>query len=84
MHVGSKTLASVNLKFSKLGKCKFTFPTSRSKYWLDKDFAFVRVFGTIRATRKTGDKGVTVFHNLDADAISEVYISDSAPASTER
>ena len=30
------------------------------------------------ATRKTGDKGVTVFHNLDADAISEVYISDSA------
>ena len=38
----------------------------------------------IRATRKTGDKGVTVFHNLDADAISEVYISDSAPASTER
>ena len=29
-----------------------------------KDFAFVRVFGTIRATRKTGDKGVTVFHNL--------------------
>ena len=36
------------------------------------------------ATRKTGDKGVTVFHNLDADAISEVYISDSAPASTER
>ena len=46
--------------------------------------AFVRVFGTIRATRKTGDKGVTVFHNLDADAISEVYISDSAPASTER
>ena len=45
--------------------------------------AFVRVFGTIRATRKTGDKGVTVFHNLDADAISEVYISDS-PASTER
>ena len=46
-----------------------------------KDFAFVRVFGTIRATRKTGDKGVTVFHNLDADAISEVYIPDSAPAS---
>ena len=46
--------------------------------------AFVRVFGTIRATLKTGDKGVTVFHNLDADAISEVYISDSAPASTER
>ena len=46
--------------------------------------AFVRVFGTIRATRKTGDKGVTVFHNLDADAISEVYISDSAPASAER
>ena len=34
----------------------------------------MRVFGTIRATRKTGDKGVTVFHNLDADAISEVYI----------
>ena len=28
--------------------------------------------------RGTGDKGVTVFHNLDADAISEVYISDSA------
>ena len=78
-----RLLASVNLKFSKL-EMQFTFPTSRSKYWLDKDFAFVRVFGTIRATRKTGDKGVTVFHNLDADAISEVYISDSAPASTER
>ena len=78
-----RLLVSVNLKFSKL-EMQFTFPTSRSKYWLDKDFAFVRVFGTIRATRKTGDKGVTVFHNLDADAISEVYISDSAPASTER
>ena len=77
-------LASVNLKFFEVGEMQFTFPTSRSKYWLDKDFAFVRVFGTIRATRKTGDKGVTVFHNLDADAISEVYISDSAPASTER
>ena len=24
-----------------------------------------------------------MFHNLDADAISEVYISDSAPASAE-
>ena len=56
-----KTLASVNLKFSKLGKCIY-ISHSRSKYWLDKDFAFVRVFGTIRATRKTGDKGVTVFH----------------------
>ena len=50
MHVGSKTLASVNLKFS-VGEMQFTFPTSRSKYWLDKDFAFVRVFGTIRATQ---------------------------------
>ena len=66
------------MKLKKVGR---KFSTSRSKYWLDKDFAFVRVFGTIR---KTGDKGVTVFHNLDADAISEVYISDSAPASTER
>ena len=73
-----RLLASVNLKFFEVGEMQFTFPTSRSKYWLDKDFAFVRVFGTIRATRKTGDKGVTVFHNLDADAISEVYISDSA------
>ena len=72
------------LEIFEVGEMQFTFPTSRSKYWLDKDFAFVRVFGTIRATRKTGDKGVTVFHNLDADAISEVYISDSAPASTER
>ena len=79
-----RLLASVNLKIFEVGEMQFTFPTSRSKYWLDKDFAFVRVFGTIRATRKTGDKGVTVFHNLDADAISEVYISDSAPASTER
>ena len=25
MHVGSKTLASVNLKFSKLGKCNLHF-----------------------------------------------------------
>ena len=66
------------LEIFEVGEMQFTFPTSRSKYWLDKDFAFVRVFGTIRATRKTGDKGVTVFHNLDADAISEVYISDSA------
>ena len=51
----------------------------RSKYWLDKDFAFKSVFGTIRATRKTGRQrryGVSL--NLDADAISEVYISDSA------
>ena len=84
MHVGSKTFGERQLEIFEVGEMQFTFPTSRSKYWLDKDFAFVRVFGTIRATRKTGDKGVTVFHNLDADAISEVYISDSAPASTER
>ena len=77
-----RLLASVNLKFSKL-KCNLHF-LPRGLNIGDKDFAFVRVFGTIRATRKTGDKGVTVFHNLDADAISEVYISDSAPASTER
>ena len=83
MHVGSKTFGERQLEIFEVGEMQFTFPTSRSKYWLDKDFAFVRVFGTIRATRKTGDKGVTVFHNLDADAISEVYISDSAPASTE-
>ena len=82
MHVGSKTFGERQLEIFEV-EMQFTFPTSRSKYWLDKDFAFVRVFGTIRATRKTGDKGVTVFHNLDADAISEVYISDSAPASTE-
>ena len=50
----------------------------------DKDFAFVRVFGTIRATRKTGDKRRYGVSQSDADAISEVYISDSAPASTER
>ena len=54
MHVGSKTLASVNLKFS-AGEMQFTFPTSRSKYWLDKDFAFVRVFVryALRARRAT-------------------------------
>ena len=85
MHVGSKTFGERQLEIFEVGEMQFTFPTSRSKYWLDKDFAFVRVFGgyALRA-RKTGDKGVTVFHNLDADAISEVYISDSAPASTER
>ena len=84
MHVGSKTFGERQLEIFEV-EMQFTFPTSRSKYWLDKDFAFVRVFGTIRATRKTGDKGVTVYHNLDADAISPgVYISDSAPASTER
>ena len=38
-----RLLASVNLKFSKL-KCNLHFPTSRSKYWLDKDFAFVRIW----------------------------------------
>ena len=70
MHVGSKTFGERQLEIFEV-EMQFTFPTSRSKYWLDKDFAFVRVFGTIRATRKTGDKGVTVFHNLDADAISE-------------
>ena len=84
MHVGSKTFGERQPEIPRSWGNAFTFPTSRSKYWLDKDFAFVRVFGTIRATRKTGDKGVTVFHNLDADAIFEVYISDSAPASTER
>ena len=83
MKLKSKTFGERQLEIFEV-EMQFTFPTSRSKYWLDKDFAFVRVFGTIRATRKTGDKGVTVFHNLDADAISEVYISDSAPASTER
>ena len=79
MHVGGKTFGERQLEIFEVGEMQFTFPTSRSKYWLDKDFAFVRVFGTIRtrATNKTGDKGVTVFHNLDADAISEVYISDS-------
>ena len=66
------------MKFSKLGKCNLHFLPRGLNIGLIKDFAFVRVFGTIRATRKTGDKGVTVFHNLDADAISEVYISDSA------
>ena len=85
MHVGSKTFGERQLEiFSKLGNAIYISYLAVLKYWLDKDFAFVRVFGTIRATRKTGDKGVTVFHNLDADAISEVYISDSAPASTER
>ena len=33
----------------------------RSKYWLDKDFAFVRVFGTIRATRKRATKALRCF-----------------------
>ena len=55
----------------------------RSKYWLDKILRSC-AYLVRYATRKTGDKGVTVFHNLDADAISEVYISDSRPASTER
>ena len=64
-----------------IGEMQFSFGLKLKR---GKDFAFVRVFGTIRATLKTGDKGVTVFHNLDADAISEVYISDSAPASAER
>ena len=62
MHVGSKTFGERQLEIFEVGEMQFTFSTSRSKYWLDKDFAFVRVFGTIRATRKTGDKGVTVFH----------------------
>ena len=49
MHVGSKTfLASVNLKFFEVRKCNLHFLPRMSKYWLDKDFAFVRVFGTIR------------------------------------
>ena len=34
----------------------------------------MRVFGTIRATLKTGDKGVTVFHNLDADPPAPVNL----------
>ena len=50
MHVGSKTFGERQLEIFEV-EMQFTFPTSRSKYWLDKDFAFVRVFGTIRATR---------------------------------
>ena len=41
-----------------------TFPWpwgQRSKYWLDKDFAFVRVFGTIRATRRRATKALRCF-----------------------
>ena len=48
MHVGSKTLGERQLEIFEAGEMQFTFPTSRSKYWLDKDFAFARVFGTIR------------------------------------
>ena len=83
MHVGSKTLASVNLKFSKLGKCNLHFLPRGLNIGLIKILRSC-AYLVRYATRKTGDKGVTVFHNLDADAISEVYISDSAPASTER
>ena len=75
---GKKMTYTYNRNYNAKSFSEIVRGLQRSKYWLDKDFAFVRVFGTIRATRKTGDKGVTVFHNLDADAISEVYISDSA------
>ena len=67
--------------FRSWGKCNLHFPPRGSvKYGLIKILRSCARICTIRATtRKTGDKGVTVFHNLDADAISEVYISDSAP-----
>ena len=77
-----RLLASVNLKFSKL-KCNLHFLPRGLNIGLIKILRSC-AYLVRYATRKTGDKGVTVFHNLDADAISEVYISDSAPASTER
>ena len=68
MHVGSKTLASVNLKIFEVGEMQFTFPTSRSKYWLDKDFAFSKRICTIRATQDGRQRRYGV-SQLDADAI---------------
>ena len=55
MHVGSKTFGERQLEIFEVGEMQFTFPTSRSKYWLDKDFAFVRVFVryALRARRAT-------------------------------
>ena len=53
---------------------QFTFPTSRSKYWLDKDFAFVRVFGTryaLRARRAT--KALRCFTILTLTLFLSVY-----------
>ena len=76
MHVGSKTFGERQLEIFSW-EMQFTFPTSRSKYWLDKDFAFVRVFGTIRATRKTGDKALRCFTILTLTLFLRVYISDS-------
>ena len=60
MHVGSKTFGERQLEIFEV-EMQFTFPTSRSKYWLDKDFAFVRVFGTIRATRRRATKALRCF-----------------------
>ena len=79
-----RLLASVNLKFSKLGKCNLHFLPRGLNIGLIKILRSCAYLVRYATRAETGDKGVTVFHNLDADAISEVYISDSAPASTER
>ena len=36
MHVGDKTFGERQLEIFEVGEMQFTFPTSRSKYWLDK------------------------------------------------
>ena len=38
MHVGSKDFGERQLEIFEVGEMQFTFPTSRSKYWLDKRF----------------------------------------------
>ena len=84
MHVGSKTFGERQLEIFEVGKCNLHFLPRGLNIGLIKILRSCAYLVRYALRAKTGDKGVTVFHNLDADAISEVYISDSAPASTER
>ena len=81
MHVGSKTFWRASREFSKL-KCNLHFLPHESKYWLDKDFAFVRVFGTIRYAEQK-DKALRCFTILTLTLFLKC-IFQIPPASTER
>ena len=73
MHVGSKTFGDVNLKFSKL-KCNLHFLPRGLNIGLIRFCVRARIWYDTRYAQDRR-QGVAVFHNLDADAISEVYIS---------
>ena len=63
MHVGSKTFGERQLEIFEVGEMQFTFLPRGLNIGLIKILRSC-AYLVRYATRKTGDKGVTVFHNL--------------------